>query len=143
MKLFAALREDVHQGLVWLKDDQLPARGVIKIINPANRKSVYCEALQIDNNFLEIYNKSSRLTITDPTSSLVLSGWFRAKLGGLTTQSEVLLSIKPSNCLWGKFKACTDHPQTVVRVSAWLGGIGLFLGVVGLVIGVLSLIPRP
>ena len=151
MKLFAALHDDVHQGWVWLQDDRLPARCVVKITNPTNGMSVYCEALQIDTNFLEKYNHSNcpaachamtRFTITDPTSSLVVGGWFRAKLGGLTTQSDVPLTIKSSDCLWGKFKACTDHPQIVVRVAAWLGAIGLFLGIVGIALGVLSLCPR-
>lgn len=31
--------------------------------------------------------------------------------------------------MWGKLRACLDHPQTVVRVGAWLGAIGLALGV--------------
>lgn len=52
MKLFAALREDTQQGWVWLQDSCLPARSIVKITNPANGNVVYCEALQIDNNFL-------------------------------------------------------------------------------------------
>src|SRR3989338_2338057 len=133
MNLFAALHDDSHQGWVWLQDAQLPARCVVKITNPTNGKSVYCEALQIDINFLDKYNQSPRFTITDPASSLVISAWFRAKLGGLSTQSKAPLHIKPSECWWGKFKACTDHPQIVVRVAVWLGAIGLFLGIVGVV----------
>jgi len=142
MRLFAALHDDSHQGWIWLKDSQLPARCVVKITNPTNQKSVYCEALQIDTNFLGIYNQSPRLPITDPASSIVVSAWFRAKLGGLDTRSDVPLIVKPSECYWGKFKACTDHPQTVVRVASWLGVLGLLLGIVGVLLGVLSLFPQ-
>ena len=142
MKLFAALREDTQQGWVWLQDASLPARSIVKITNPANGKSVYCEALQIENNFLSTYNQSPRVSISDPQAALVISGWYRAALGDLSTKADVPLNIKPSNCWWGKFKACTDHPQIIVRVAAWLGAIGLFLGVVGLALGVLSLCPR-
>ena len=99
----------------------------------------YCEALQIDKNFLSLYNQSPRITIHNTQTALVINSWYRAALGGLSTQSEVTLNIKHSNCWWGKFKACTDHPQIIVRVAAWLGAIGLFLGSVGLVLGVLSL----
>ena len=142
MKLFAALREDTQQGWVWLQDASLPARSIIKITNPENGKSAYCEALQIENNFLTAYNQSPRISITDPKATLVISGWYRAALGDLSTQADVSLNIKPSNCWWGKFNACTDHPQIVVRVAVWLGAIGLFLGVVGLVLGLLSLCPK-
>lgn len=142
MKLFAALREDTQQGWVWLKDQNLPTRSIIKINNPANGKVVYCEALQIDNNFLNVYNTPPRKTISNPENVMVINGWYRSKLGGLDTQSEVDLNIKPSNCWWGKLKACTDHPQVVVRVAAWLGAIGLFLGILGLILGVLSLCPK-
>lgn len=141
MRLFAATHDDAHQGWVWLQDARLTARCVVKITNPANGKSIYCEALQIDTNFLDNYNQSPRFTITDPASSLVLSDWFRAKLGGLATQSDIPLTIKPNESWWGKFNTCTDHPQIVVRVASWLGAIGLFLGFVGLVLGVLSLCP--
>lgn len=139
MKLFAALREDTQQGWVWLQDARLPTRSIVKITNPENGKSVYCEALQIENNFLSEYNQPNRISITKPEATLVISGWYRAALGDLPTQKDVPLNIKPSNCWWGKFKACIDHPQIIVRVAAWLGAIGLVLGVVGLLLGVLSL----
>lgn len=141
-KLSASLREDTQQGWVWLQDTSLPARSIVKIKNPANGNVVYCEALKIDKNFLSAYNQSPRITISSPESALVINGWYRAKLGGLSTQSDISLNIKPSNCWRGKFKACTDHPQIIVRVAAWLGAIGLFLGIVGLVLGVVSLCPK-
>lgn len=142
MKLFAALREDTQQGLVWLQNASLSARSIVKITNSENGKSVYCEALQIEKNFLSAYNQSPRISITKPQATLVISGWYRAALGDLSTQADIPLKIKPSNCWWGKFKACTDHPQIIVRVAAWLGAIGLFLGIIGFVLGVLSLCPR-
>lgn len=142
MKLFAALREDTQQGWIWLQDTSLPARSVVKITNPANGSVVYCEALQIDSNFLSAYNQSPRITISNRETALVINGWYRTALGGLSTQTEVSLKIEPSNSWWGKFKACTHHPQIIVRVAAWLGAIGLFLGIIGLALGVLSLCPR-
>lgn len=137
MKLFASLREDSQQGWIWLQDN-LPARSVVKIKNIGNGKVIYCEALQIDKNFLASYNRSSRFTIKSPQESLVISGWYRACLGGVSTQSDIRLEITPCNSWWGKFKACTHHPQTVVRVAAWLGVLSLVLGLLGIVLGVAS-----
>lgn len=124
MKLFAAREEDAHQGWVWLQNSTFPPRCVVKITNPANGCSVYCEALQIEGNFLAQYNQSPRYFIEEPRSSLVVGVWFRASLGGLQAQSEVPLQIKPCKSWWAHFKACTHHPQVVVRLAAWLGGIG-------------------
>ena len=142
MKLFAALQDDAHQGWVWLQDSTLPARSVVRITNPANGKSVYCEALQIESNFHAQYNQSPRQTIDDASSAIVLGAWYRAALGGLETQSDVSLSITPANSWRGKFSACIHHPQIVVRLAAWLGGIGLVLGVIGFVLGCASVWPR-
>ena len=139
MRLFAALHEGAQQGWVWLQDPTLPARSLIRIKNPDNGKVVYCEALQIDENFLDTYNQKPRFTISTPKEALVISGWYRAALGGVSTQSDVHLSIKPCNSWWGKFKASTHHPQTVVRVAAWLGLISVILGLWSAVLGAASL----
>ena len=139
MKLFAALREDMQQGWVWLLDPSLPARSIIKITHPVNRKSIYCETLQMETNFLAAYNQSPRITINNPQSAIVINDWYRTNLGGLATQEDVSLTIEPCNSLYGRFVACIHHPQAVVRVAAWLGLISIILGFVGLVLGVMSI----
>lgn len=143
MKLFAALREDTQQGWVWLQNPTFRTRSIVRITNPNNKKSIYCEALQIDKNYLNTYNQSPRFTISNPQESLVINGWYRDRLGNLSTQSDVQLNITPCNSLWGnwwgKLRACTDHPQIVVRVAFWLGAIGLFLGVIGFMLSVIGL----
>jgi hypothetical protein len=140
MRLFAARNEDVQDGVVWLQSPGLPPRCVVKITNHANKKSVYCEALQMEANFLCAYNHPPRFDITNPAESLVMGGWHRALLGGLATGQDVPVSYAPCNSwCWGKIRACFDHPQTVVRVSAALGVVGLILGVLGFLAGVVPL----
>lgn len=139
MKIYTAREDDSHQGWVWLQQPTLPPRCVVKITNTALHKSVYCEALQIDSRFLAAYNQAPRITITDAGNTLVIGAWYRAGLGSLITQSDSPLEIKACNSWFGQFRACTGHPQVVVRLAAWLGGIGFALGVVGLILGVVSL----
>lgn len=139
MKVFASLRDDAHQGWVWLQKTGLPARSIVKITNPKSGRTVYCEALQIESNFLDKYNRKPRIPITDPSSSIVLNGWYRAFLGGIATQSECDLTVKLANGPWGKFRACTHHPQTVVRVAAWLGLLSIVLGLISVFLGATSL----
>lgn len=141
-KLFAALHQDSQQGWIWLQDARFIPRSIVKITNVENGKVIYCEALQIDQNFLSVYNHSPRFSISDPHSAIVINGWYRARLGAQSTQSDAQLEISPCNSLRGKFNACTNHPQVVVRVAAWMGGVGLLLGVIGLVLGLLSFLPR-
>jgi len=139
MKIYAALDEDAQQGWVWLQDTKLKPRGVVKITNPSTGKSIHCEALQIDKNFLERYNKKPRVPIKAPASALVMGAWYRANLGGLVPQTDVPLKITSCWSWLAQFKACTDHPQVVVRLAAWLGALGLLLGIIGLLIGIASL----
>lgn len=139
MRIFAALREDIQQGWVWLQIPNLPSRSIVKITNPNNGKSIYCEALQIDQNFLDFYNQPNRIAISDPQNALVISGWYRAGLGDLSTKSDVHLCVNPCNSSWGKLRACLHHPQIIVRVAAWLGLISVALGLVGVALGAMSL----
>ncbi|TXH48362.1 MAG: hypothetical protein E6Q87_06245 [Cellvibrionales bacterium] len=138
MKLFAALREESQQGWVWICDKNIPARSIVKITNLSNGNVIYCEALQIDENFINIYNQSPRIKIKNPNDSIVINSWYRAALGNPLSQSDAALVIKSSNNLWGKFKACTDHPQVSVRLTTWISTISLLLGIFGFALGLLS-----
>ena len=141
MRLYAAREDDAHQGWVWLHDSALSPRSVVKISNPQGSKAVYCEALQIDDNFLKQYNQLPRISIAQPSQALVIGAWYRAALGGLQPQTDVPLQVSACNSWWGKFRACIGHPQVVVRLASWLGVLGLALGVIGLVLGVISIWP--
>lgn len=132
MKIYAATSEDSQQGWVWLQISALPSRSVVKITCADTSKSIYCEALQIDKNYLTSYNQSPRITITDPTEALVINAWHRAKLGGIDTQSVRMLNVKAANSVWGKIRACIDHPQIGIRVAIWLGLLSVALGLIAI-----------
>jgi hypothetical protein len=132
MKVYAARSEDVQQGVVWVHRPGMPPRCVLRIKNPSGGKSIYCEAMAIDENFLRAYNQSPRISIAAPGDDcIVMAAWHRSLLGSVQTGQDVDLRLEECNTLWSKLRACLDHPQTVVRVGAWLGAIGLALGVIG------------
>ncbi len=139
--IYATQREHVSDGFVWLKESDLPSRCIVRIKNPATRKVVYCEALQIEENFLRGYNKPPRRSIgpSEMDRALVMGRWFRWRLGDLKTKTEYLLQIESCNGWWGKFRACTHHPQVVVRVAVWLGMVSVALGIVSVVLSVKGL----
>ncbi len=136
MKIYASLDDHIGEGFVWLQRSGLPARCVVKITNPETRRAVFCEALQLEENFLKRCNQLPRYTISDPGSSIVMSAWYRTRLGGLQTQGEYALEVKAAYSWFGKIRACLHHPQIVVRVAVWLGLVSVALGALGVILSV-------
>ena len=104
-KIFASLMSDVNEGWVWLKSPDLPSRCIVRIRRSDTKRSIYCEALQFDDNFLRVYNVKPRFTITDQNSSLVVSSWYRARLGDLRTQQECELEVVAMNSCLGLIRS--------------------------------------
>lgn len=143
-KIYPALREDMNEGWVWLGGyNHLPNRSIIKITNCKNSKYSFCEICKIEDkkddkegNFVRRYNRKcgGRIPIKDEKSALVISAWYRGKLG-ITEEkkekhAELEIDIEPEPYGYlGKICACLHHPQNVVRVGTWLGIIGVALGV--------------
>ncbi len=94
----------------------------------------------IDENFLRVYNQHPRLPIAAlGDDAIVMAGWHRSLLGGLQTGQDINLRLQERNSHWGKLRACLNHPQTVVRVGAWLGVVGLALGAIGFALSLWSI----
>jgi hypothetical protein len=141
MKVYASLFEHINDGFVWLKRPGLPARCVVKITNTQTKDYVFCEALQIDENFLIRYNSDRRISIEQPESSVVMNGWYRKRLGNLETNHDYPLHIKSADSLWCKVQASMHHPQNVVRIAIWLGIISCGLGLLSIIFGLRGPIP--
>jgi hypothetical protein len=142
--IYASLREEINSGWVWVNNppQEFKQRGVVCISRSDPRKKVYCEILRVDANYREYYNKTIdgvRKTIEVDTTILIMSEWYRKKLGDLSTQSIYELQITEVDKLHGKLKACLHHPQVVVRVATWLGIISVIEGLIGFGLGLVSL----
>src|SRR5258708_4407361 len=142
VKIYATLSDHLGEGFVWLAKPGLAPRCVVKITNPQSNRTVYCEALQFDENFLTRYNQHPRITISNEEASIVMGSWYRARLGNLETQKDYPLEIVSANSWPAKLRMCVGHPQLVVRVAVWLGIISVALGGVGVLLGFLSVWPK-
>lgn len=132
LKVYAALTDDINNGHVWVKDDSLKKpRGIVRITIHSKRRGVYCEALQIDQNFLRAYSTARTLEIGAPESAIVMSFWYRGKLGISATNTTHPISLTSALPIWGHFWACMHHPQIVVRVALILGFVGVVLSGIG------------
>ncbi len=138
MKVYAALKDDINEGHVWLGEPGLPPRCVVAITNTQNGRTVYCESFQFEKNFLTEYNQSPRINIDVPASSIVMGYWYRARLGGLETQEVYPLDVKAAKPVWGNLRACMQHPQVIVRVAVWLGLLSVGLGLLGVILAVFA-----
>jgi len=140
-KIYVALNDDINSGWIWLNTPNFRQRSVVCIHNPEAKKKVYCEVLQIDKNFIKIYNAKDkgRLKLKKDIPSLVINEWYRKLLGDLSTKSEHEIEISTADNLIGKMLVCIYHPQIIVRVAYWLAVISVLLGAVGIILGVISL----
>ncbi len=139
-KVLAAMHMEMNEGWAWVTNEGFPPRSVIKIKNKNNRKVVYCEYLEIDPNFREVYNNTSKREKIDlGEKTIVLNGWYRKRLGGISTKSNYDLKITQANGWWGRFRVCTDHPQVVVRFSIKLAVISVGLAALSVCLAVLSI----
>lgn len=145
----AALHDEANEGWVWTR--QYMSRTIVRIRNPKNKRSVFCQVRKLDGNFCEIYRddpKKRRVPIID-ADTVVMSQWYRDALGGLDTTNIdnksglVDLDIDPYEFYWrwwGSLRAAAHHPDIVVRLGTRLGVIGVWLGLVGIGIPLLQMI---
>ncbi len=141
--VYPSLRDDIHEGYVWTNDSRVQegTRPIVHIRHPDSNKSVYCEALYLGDSDVRYFNANDCCHQIDPKDQVILmNGWYRGRLGGIQPYQEKKLAITISRGPWSWFRVSLDHPQSLVRQSAWFGIIGTLLGVLGLAVGIPGLI---
>jgi len=153
-ELRPALPQDADAGSVWLTlSSDVPQRSIVKITGPTG-ETVFCEALGIDKNFINGYNRVREedfpeLRLDDlqydafgralPDGSgkgiLFASEYYRTRLGRLEARRLHSLTISTANHWWDRIRACLHHPQVGIRLATQLGLWGLGLGIVAILLG--------
>ncbi|HIF5590173.1 TPA: hypothetical protein ACX3CV_004615, partial [Vibrio parahaemolyticus] len=137
--VLASLAEDINSGWCWIKGSEISNRSLVQIKNNTNGKSVVCEALSVDRNFEKKYGDSissqTNKDLLGKSNVVLMNAWYREKLGIDKTQSsqDLQISFVTKWCVGKRIKACTMHPQVAVRLSTWLGLVGIFVGTVSLI----------
>jgi hypothetical protein len=135
-KVLASLRDEMNQGWVWATNSGLDPRSVVKIKNLKNNKCIFCECLEIEENYKKAYNAPPREHIKDTEITITINAWYRKKLGGIETKTDHELEIRAANGLWGKLRANIQHPQVVVRMATWLAIISIGLGLLSICLSI-------
>jgi len=139
-KIYPALHEDINSGWVWLGKRECSQRAVVKIKNRVAKKSIYCEALEIDGNFVKKYKEKTGKLIDSPENVLIINEWYRKRLGNLELKQEYDLEIYYEVDFPGRVRAVMQHPQEAIRIASWLALASILIGVFGLAISLISLI---
>lgn len=134
-KVLAALKEDMNQGWVWISYPEVSSRSVVEIKNKTNGRSIFCEALQIDENYKYAYKNGWTNDLPENEAVITVNSWYRNKLKLGQTNQDYELGIYTANHLYGKIMTNFQHPQIIVRAAMWLGFISVALGTSGLCIG--------
>jgi len=137
LRVFASLAEDINNGWVWVPEKLVGERTIVRIENRESGKAVYCEALQIGRNYLKRYNTNDRTyRIGDKGASIVMSEWYRKKLGIKETRTDIEFDVTEKDYLWGHLMASLHHPQIVVRLAMKLAILSVILGLIGVFLGI-------
>jgi len=140
LKIYPSLYEDISSGWIWIGERKPILRAVIRIRNKETKKSIYCEALRLDEIYRKKYEKKTGNLIDSPEKTLVINEWYRQRLGNLETHNEYDLEIKYKVKILGRLKAIMGHPQAAIRIASWLAFISIVIGIVSLALSVLSIL---
>lgn len=110
--IYASLVEDSISGFVW-SDDNSIENGFIVIKNGKKKIRVYKRT--IDENWKKIYNKNGggRRKINSKGSNLIISEYYRAKLG-IETNESIQLSICKGNRIMNFLTSNFYHPNPYI-----------------------------
>ena len=106
-KIYVARNEDVNQGWVRLGGYSLPHRSTVKLSATATRKTIYCEVLSIDKNFINQLpeNHAARSDLSEEKAVLFAAEWYRVRLG-IEKNSDPIIEVTCANHILGKVRAC-------------------------------------
>jgi len=140
LEVYASFQEDSNVGWVWIPPlDTIHSRDHIEVSQTNN--SVICVARVIDKNFLYLYNKAPRNIITDENNAIIISEYYRDKLGGIKTGQKYDFEIKRICKLnfVSKTRALMQHPDNAVKIACWLALVSVGLSILGVVMSAIQM----
>lgn len=133
--------EDSMENWFWSNDDSV--KGIIKIINTTNNKSIVLYKRTIDQNFINFYNSKNTTKIIDIKKDIIiLNEYYREQLK-VEKNKEYILEITGATYFNKLFNSNWKHPNPSVSLSYKLSIVSLILGfllsVVSIILSILSL----
>lgn len=140
-KVFASLYDDLNSGWIWIPvQKDLKSMDYIEIKTTLNKKRVICNCRIIDDNFRHLYNQRHTNKIDDTNSAIVISYYYRYKLGELKTGQEYEFEIRRLKSfipLCTEIRANLQHPDNVVKLATCLALLSVLLAILSIVLSIL------
>ena len=133
--------EDSLENWFWTNDDSI--KGIVKISNPVNKKSIVLFKRTIDKNFIIFYNSKNTINIIEPNKTMIIiNEYYREKLE-IEKNKVSKLEINNASYFNRLFNSNWNHPNPSVSLSYKLSLISLLLGVIfgvaSIILGFISL----
>jgi hypothetical protein len=139
-KIYVALDAEKKEGWVWLPFDAGLSAEFVAIRNPANGWKIVCERRTVDENFRDVYNSTGgTIHLPEAGRFIVMSAWYRQRLGILDTKPDVPLEVSNSTGWLAMYRASRQHPSPAIRMSISLAALSVFLGIAGVIEGIIAL----
>jgi hypothetical protein len=136
-RIFASLHAESREGWVWLPQCAHLTSHNVRISSKG--RAVVCERRIADKNFRRVYEGETNSSLPDD-NFIVISQWYRDRLGIFSTRTESTLLIEDAKTLKASYvDAFLGHPSPIVRVSITLGLVSAVLGIIGVAEGIISL----
>jgi hypothetical protein len=137
-RIFVSKKEEDFENWFWSNDKSI--EGFAKVLNPTNKKSIVIYKRDIDENYINDYNKrDSTYNIKKDELSIVLNEFYRKKLK-IEKNQKLKLVIKNASCFDKIFYSNWSHPNPTVSLSYKINITSIFLGLISLILGIISLI---
>lgn len=137
-RIFVSKKEEDFENWFWSNDKSI--KGFAKISNPLNKKSIVIYKRDIDDNYINDYNKrDSTNDIKIVELSIVLNEFYRKKLE-IEKNQKLKLVIKNTSFVDKIFYSNWSHPNPTISMSYKINITSILLGLVSLILGVISLI---
>lgn len=137
-RIFVSKKEEDFENWFWSNDKSI--KGFAKISNPLNKKIIVVYKRDIDDNYINDYNKrDSTNDIKIAELSIVLNEFYRKKLE-IEKNQKLKLVIKNASFVDKIFRSNWSHPNPTISMSYKINITSILLGLVSLILGVISLI---
>lgn len=137
-QVFASKKEEDFENWFWSNDKSI--EGFAKILNPLNKKNIVIYKRDIDDNYINDYNKrESTYNIKKEELSIVINEFYRKKLN-IEKNQKWKLVIKNASYIDKTFYSNWSHPNPTISLSYKINITSILLGLVSLILGVISLI---
>ena len=124
--------EEVHEGLVWIKDPNIRSRTIVEIYNAEEDKGICCEALSVDPTDVVYWQEAQ-----DNDLVVFMNGYYRRTLVGVKEFDFHNLTVTPAsgiNKILYSIRAGFDHPQAIVKINTALAVASIFVTAAGVVL---------